>query len=101
MSFIDEFKLQSQKVSVLNFKTSKETYSNIINAVLDVILSGKKSALAEMNYLDEYTDLYEEFEEDNDISLYSDRKIQRINSNVFIVPCKSETSSFNELTRIY
>ena len=57
--------------------------------------------MAEMIYLDDHTENYKEFEENDNISIYLAEKIHKINSNVFIVPRRTETSSFTELTRIY
>ena len=52
-----------------------------------------------MDYLDDYIDHSNEFkEEDDTITFYSDKDIQQINSNIFIVPCRSETSSYSEST---
>lgn len=96
MSFMDK----SSNVSVNNFLTSKRTScSNKINAAFDLILSDKKEALADMDYLDDHIDHSNEFkEEDDTITFYSDKDIQQINSNIFIVPCRSETSSYSEST---
>lgn len=98
---MNNIKLQSKNVSFVNNKTSKESNNSRIHAVFDLILNGKKEALAEMNYLDDYTDHYKQFEEEDDISVYSNEKFQRINSYVFIVPCISEASVLDELTGVY
>ena len=96
MSFMGK----SSNVSVNNFLTSKRTScSNRINAAFDLILTDKKEALADMDYLDDHIDHSNEFEEEDDtITFYSDKDIQQINSNIFIVPCRSETSSYSEST---
>lgn len=88
-------------ISFVNSKTSDESCSNDKpNTVFDTIINGKKEALADMDYLDNYTDNYKYDDEEN-ISIYSDEKYQKINSYVFLVPSISETSVLDELTGIF
>lgn len=88
-------------ITFTNSKTTEESCSNDKQTpVFDTILNGKKEALADMDYLDEYTDNYK-YEDDETISIYSYEKYQKINSYVFLVPSISETSVLDELTGIF
>lgn len=74
--------------SYINYKTSSYESLNIntSNEDLDYLLMEKRLALSSLDYIEEEAERCEE-------KFIFERKIQRINSNCFLVSCRSETES--------
>lgn len=77
-----------------SFDSKKSGTSPICTSTdLETIFLAKNSALSPMDFLEEEADRFDEEE-------FVEKKIRRINSNCFLVSCRSETSEYqwNEFT---